>query len=248
MNCYGEFAEVYDRLMKRDLDYNQITDHIENLFDYYGVHPKLMADLACGTGNITIPLAQRGYEMIGVDASGEMLSIAQEKAAEAQTDILFLNQNMSRLDLYGTCGAFVSMIDGFNYMVLPQAVLETFRRIHDCFLDPGGLLIFDVSSDYKLREILGDHTFVYEQEDIFYTWENRYLPKYHLCSMYLNFFRQEPSGSYRRFTETHLQRGYTVRELTYLLKKAGFEQVDAYDGFSFDPAGEASERILIAAR
>ena len=188
-NCYADFAAYYDRLMQQDLNYAQWADYIENLFGHYGLNPDLVCDLACGTGNITIPLAQRGYDMIGLDRSAEMLAAAREKPGAEH--ILFLNQDMTRLDLYGTVDAFLSMIDGFNYILSPQALLHMLQRIKNCFLNPGGILIFDVSSEYKLSNTLGNNTYIYDTDDIFYTWENRYLRSKHLCDMELNFFIKE---------------------------------------------------------
>ena len=247
MNCYGDFAYIYDRLMKKDINYSRWTDYIENLFHYYDKSPALVGDIACGTGNITLSLSQRGYEMIGVDASGEMLSVAREKASDAGEDILFLQQNMASIDLYGTCGAFLCMIDGINYMVSPKKLLHFFQRLRTCFLDADGIFIFDISTRYKLQTILGSHTFIYNQEDIFYTWENQYHPNHHLCSMYLTFFSRQKNGLYRRFEEVHLQKAYTQKELTWALKQAGFSHVNCYHEQSFDAPRPDSERIVFAA-
>ena len=107
MSSYSDFAYIYDRLMRRDVNYEKIADYIENIFAMYNVDPELVCDLACGTGNVTIPLAKRGYNMTGVDASPDMLNIAREKAVGL--DVLFLNQKMENLDLYGTMGAFTCM-------------------------------------------------------------------------------------------------------------------------------------------
>ena len=107
MSSYSEFATYYDRLMNEDINYNHIADFIENIFIQHNISPELVCDLACGTGNITIPMAKRGYEMIAVDKSFQMLDEARKKAANENLDILFLNQNISKLDLFGTCDAFL---------------------------------------------------------------------------------------------------------------------------------------------
>lgn len=243
---YNEFAYIYDKLMKPDVDYNRIVDFIENIFIRYDKNPELIADLACGTGNITVPMAKRGYEMIGVDISEEMLSVAREKAAAENADILFLNQDISKLDLYGTCDAFLCMIDGLNYIIEPKKLEYLFKRIKTCFLNPGGVLIFDVSTPYKLENIIGNNTFVYDGEDVFYAWENKFIKKYNLSKMYLNFFSKEKSGSYKRFYEEHLQRGHSVKELTSALKKAGFTKIETFGGFDFEEANDFCQRIIFA--
>lgn len=247
MNSYTDFAFIYDRLMKQDIDYEQLADYIENLFSLYDCNPDLIAELACGTGNITLPLAMRGYDMIGIDLSQTMLSVARDKAEQAQTDILFLNQNMLNIDLYGTADAFLCMIDGINYILAPQSLLQMLSRIKNCFLNPGGLFICECSSAYKLSHTLNNHTFIHNERDIFYSWQNRYFPSKKLCDMYLNFFVRTKQG-YKRFEERHLQRAYTQKELTCLFQKAGFGSVDFYQTGTFHSPAPDAERLTLVAR
>ena len=144
------------------IDLSLIHIYIENLFIMYDINPDLVCDLACGTGNITIPLAKRGYDMTGVDISEDMLNIAREKAEGL--DILFLNQSMTDLDLFGTMGAFLCMIDGINYVLPPKSLLTLFTKIKTCFIDPDGLFIFDISTEYKLKNVIGSNTFVHSED------------------------------------------------------------------------------------
>ena len=245
MNSYTDFAYIYDSLMHKDIDYEKWADYIENLFIMYDVNPDLVCDLACGTGNITIPLAKRGYDMTGVDISEDMLNIAREKADGL--DILFLNQSMTDLDLFGTMGAFLCMIDGINYVLPPKSLLTLFTKIKTCFIDPDGLFIFDISTEYKLKNVIGSNTFVHSDKNIFYTWQNRFIEKRKLSDMFLTFFVKQ-GKKYSRFEERHLQRAYSVNELTLLLKKAGFKSVDTYDELSFDKPKKDSERIVFVCR
>ena len=244
MGAYEGMAAVYDELMRGDIDYERYCDFIEELFKERGRSPRLVADLACGTGNITIPLAKRGYDMTGVDGSAEMLMRAREKAEGL--DILFLEQRLSALDLFGTMDAFICAVDGFNYILAPKTLEDIFRRIRTCFLDPEGMLIFDVSTAYKLEHIIGNETFVHDEGDVFYVWENAYHKNGSLSDMLLTFFVRE-KGKWRRFDERHVQRGYTQAEICLLLKRAGFGKVAAYDGLSGRPAHEKSPRIVFAA-
>ncbi|MCX7714767.1 MAG: methyltransferase domain-containing protein [Clostridia bacterium] len=241
MSNYSSFAYVYDKLM--DIDYNCWVDYIENLFSHYDKSPNLVVDLACGTGNFTVPLAERGYEMIGVDRSADMLSVAQEKAKRKKLDVLFLNQSLAKLDLYGSADAFLCMIDGVNYMLSPMALYHLFCKIKNCFLEPGGMFIFDISTRYKLSEIIGNNTFIHSGRDIFYAWENIYHADKHISDMYLTFF-EKMGKNYRRFEERHLQRAYSEKELVRLLKKAGFSSVDVYDELSFLSPKTDSQRIV----
>ena len=217
MNSYTDFAYIYDSLMHKDIDYEKWADYIENLFIMYDVNPDLVCDLACGTGNITIPLAKRGYDMTG------------------------------DLDLFGTMGAFLCMIDGINYVLPPKSLLTLFTKIKTCFIDPDGLFIFDISTEYKLKNVIGSNTFVHSDKNIFYTWQNRFIEKRKLSDMFLTFFVKQ-GKKYSRFEERHLQRAYSVNELTLLLKKAGFKTVDTYDELSFDKPKKDSERIVFVCR
>lgn len=183
MNSYSDFAYVYDTLMHRDIDYEKWADYIENIFILNDVNPDLVCDLACGTGNMTIPLAKRGYDMTGVDISEDMLNIARNKSENL--NILYLNQSLENLDLYGTMGAFICMIDGLNYILPPKSLLKLFTKIKTCFLDDGGIFIFDISTEYKFKNVIGTNTFIHSDKNIFYSWQNRFIEKnvYVICSL-----------------------------------------------------------------
>lgn len=245
MKSYNDFAYVYDKLMHTDIDYKKLCDYIENIFSYYDVSPDLVCDLACGTGNVTIPLAKRGYNMTGVDLSEDMLNIARNKSEGL--DILFLNQNITSLDLYGTMDAFTCMIDGLNYIISPKALFNMFRKIKTCFLNENGIFIFDISSRYKLKNIISNNTFIHNAEDVFYSWQNRYIESKNLSDMYLNFFIKE-KGKYMRFEERHLQRAYSEDELIKIIKTSGFKSVDTFGEMSFDKPLQNSERIVFVCR
>ena len=127
---YNDFAQVYDSL--QDADYEAFVDYYEKIFEEYGVKPKLVLDLGCGTGNITIPMAKRGYDMIGLDLSCEMLNIARDKAKAEGLDVLFLNQDMCEMELYGTVDAVVDLQEkqvtvsgNADVALLKQVIIDT---------------------------------------------------------------------------------------------------------------------------
>lgn len=245
MSCYRDFAYVYDKLMRDDINYERWADYIENIFIENDVSPDLVCDLACGTGGMTTALAKRGYDMTGVDISEDMLNAARKKSSGL--DILYLNQSVTRLDLYGTMGAILCMIDGFNYVLSPKLLEHTFSRIKKCFLDKDGLLIFDISTRYKLEKVIGNNTFIHSDKDIFYSWRNRYLKEKNISDMMLDFFVKN-GKYYERFEERHVQKAYTEEELVYMLKKAGFMQINTYNELTFDAPSEKSERIVFVCR
>ncbi len=245
MKSYAEFAHIYDSLMHADVNYEHWADYIENIFDMYNINPSLVCDLACGTGNITIPMAKRGYDMTGVDISEDMLNIAREKSSGL--NILYLNQSLTKLDLYGSMGAFLCMIDGFNYVLSPKLLEYTFKRLKNCFMDPDALLIFDISTRHKLKNVIGNNTFIHSARDIFYSWQNRYINNKNISDMMLTFFTRGKHG-YDRFEERHLQRAYSEDEIKYLLKKAGFKEINTYNELTFEKPKKESERIVFVAR
>ena len=185
--------------------------------------------------------------MIGVDRSFDMLSIAREKAQDFGLDAMFLQQDLKNLDLYGSCDAFLCMIDGFNYILNPNSLYKIAKRIKTCFLEPDGIFIFDLSSQYKLGNFIGNNTFVHDGDDIFYAWENKYYEKTKMCEMYLNFFVKSGKG-YQRFGERHLQHAYSEDEIKKIFLSAGFSQVDSYSPLTFDAPKPDDMRIVYVAR
>ncbi len=240
---YTAFANIYDRMIAEDVDYGKICDFIENIFAERDIAPVLIADIACGTGGVTLPLAARGYDMIGIDRSGEMLDIARKK--DKNNNILFINQPIERLDLFGTVGAALCMTDGFNYILSDKQLISALTRLRTCFLDKGGVLIFDIRSDYCLKTEHADKTFVYDADDIFYVWENKYFPKKHLSEMTVNFFKKAEKD-YRRICEHQLQRGRSEGVMRKILEKSGFVNISCWEDTSFTPSKENSRRLWFA--
>ncbi len=240
-SSYGDFASVYDALVK-DVDYKRMIETYQRIFKQTDLRPELVLDLGCGTGNITLPMARLGYDMIGVDASVEMLNVARQRAAAENLDILFLNQEMQSFELYGTVDAVISALDSMNYVT--ERMDEVFRLVNN-YLNPGGLFLFDINTIYKLKHIIGEHTYVYDDENVFYTWQSDYEAG--LCDFYLTFFVKDGSN-YRRFDEVHTERAYSEEEIERLLQKYGFLIVEKSDGDTGAEVTAKSQRIFYAAR
>lgn len=238
---YNDFAAVYDRL--QDTDYEAFVDYYEKIFDKYGKKPQLVLDLGCGTGNITIPMAKRGYDMIGLDLSCEMLNIARNKAKDKDLDILFLNQDMCEMELYGTVDAIVCALDGINYLTDPEDAGQLFKLVEN-YLNPGGIMIFDLNTEYKLKEVLGRNTYVYEDEEIYYVWQSEYSEDTKICEFDLNFFCLQPDGSYARFDEFQEERAYSADEISKLVEAAGLELSGVYKAFDFATLCDTDERAF----
>lgn len=207
----------------------------------------LVLDLGCGTGTITELLYEKGYDMIGVDSSEEMLQIAMDKKFETQSDILYLCQDMRELDLYSTVGTVVSVCDSLNYLLMDEDVIETFRLVNN-YLFPGGIFIFDFNTIYKYEEVIGDTTIAENREDCSFIWENFYSCEDHINEYDVTVFERQEDDLYRKFTETHYQRGYSLDEMKAFLEKAGLIFVTALDEKTHEAPTEISERIYVIAR
>ena len=236
---YQEFAEVYDHLMK-DVDYQTWVEYIEKLFTYYHIKPESIIDLACGTGNITIPLASK-YNMTGIDISQDMLSIAEQKARVQGIKINWLCQNMEELKGFKNQNAIICACDGLNYILKDGQLKNVFKNVYDS-LDKGGFFAFDLNSKYKIEEILNGKTFAYSGEEVSYIWENYYNKKTEIINFELSFFIKG-NGNYKRFNESHWQRAYSIDIIIKKLKNAGFRLVDYFSAFTLEKPDFSSERI-----
>ncbi|MBM7615919.1 class I SAM-dependent DNA methyltransferase [Alkaliphilus hydrothermalis] len=245
MELYNDFAYVYDRLME-DVDYQRWVEYIEEIFRRQQVSPKKILELACGTGNITIPLADKGHEVMAIDLSQDMLMVAKDKALSKGKEILFIQQDMTELQLEGEFDTVLCMCDGINYIIGETQLLDLFKKIKNHLVE-GGLFIFDISSYYKLQNTLGNHTFGENQGDLCYLWENYFDEEEDILEMNLTFFIQE-KNLYKKFEEFHQQRAYTAEELLGLLKEVGFNAINYYNEFTFEEVQENSQRIFFVCR
>ena len=239
---YDKFSTVYDKFI--GIDYEAWVEYIEKLWVKFGLKPTLVLDLACGTGNITIPLARKGYDMIGIDNSTEMLLEARNKSSE---NILFISQDMREFELYGTVDACVCMVDSINYILEDKEVSEVFKLVHN-YLNPDGLFIFDINSEYKFKYMLGDNSFCDSDHDCAIIWENYYDEHTMINEYFLNIFIQNESGFYERHEEVHHQRAYSKELIESLLKNAGFELLACYAALSFNVPHNKSEKIFFIAK
>lgn len=253
MEAYTSFAVVYDTFMD-NVPYEEWGEYLHGLLLEYGVEDGLVLDLGCGTGTMTEILASKGYDMTGVDFSEEMLDIAMQKRTKSGHDILYLMQDMREFELYGTVRAIVSICDSMNYLT-EDGDLEQVFRLANNYLDPGGLFIFDMNTEYKYREMLGDKTIAEERENCSFIWDNYYYEEEKINEYQLSLFVEDPVLSEktgqdicRKFQEMHYQRAYSLAEVKAALEVAGMEFIAAYDAFTRNPVHQESERMYIIAR
>lgn len=233
--------------MTRDINYAQWADYIEKIFAQNGLTPKLILDLGCGTGSMCIELSRRRYEMIGVDSSVDMLACAKQKAIDENMDILFLNQDISTFELYGTVDACLCLLDTLNYITENDKAMSLFKLVHN-YLNPGGLFIFDINTYYKFEHVLADNVYYSIDDDIAYIWQNEFDKSKNLCRFDLTFFVSNEEGLYERYDEVHTERAYTHEEISGFINMSGLTMVSCYDGLSFSKPVNTSERVFYVCR
>ena len=248
MEAYTSFAAVYDTFMY-NVPYEEWADYLWKLLREYGIADGLVLELGCGTGSMTELLASKGYDMIGVDNSEDMLELAMEKRIESGHDILYLLQNMQEFELYGTVRAVVSVCDSVNYVTDEEELTEVFRLVNN-YLDPQGVFIFDFNTEYKYQEILGEQVIAEEREECSFIWDNYYDEEQKINEYELTLFvqSQEDPELYRKYQEVHYQRAYTLERIRNLIEKAGLRYVTAYDAYTKDAPLYTSERICVVAQ
>jgi len=246
MEAYTSFARVYDTFMD-NVPYDEWADYIGDRLKEYGIEDGLVLDLGCGTGSITEKMAEKGYDMIGIDYSGEMLEIAMEKKEESGHDILYLMQDMREFELYGTVRAIISACDSVNYILDDEDLEEVFRLVNN-YLDPEGIFIFDFNTEYKYKEILGNQTIAEEREECSFIWDNFYDEEEEINEYQLTLFVQEEENLYRKYQEEHFQRAYTLELIKELIEASGLVFVTAYDAYTLKAPNSQSERICVVAK
>lgn len=249
MEAYTDFASVYDELMD-NTPYGQWCDNIVKVLGEYGINDGLVLDLGCGTGSLTQLLAAKGYDMIGVDYSEEMLNIACQKREKSGCDILYLNQDMREFELYGTVRAIVSICDSINYLLEDEDVVTCFKLVNN-YLDPKGIFFFDFNTNYKYETIIGDRVIAETRDDCSFIWENFYDPEEMMNEYDLTVFvrgNEEEPDTFRRFQETHFQRGYTLEEMRRFIEEAGLVFLKAYDADTLEEVTPQSQRIYCVAQ
>ncbi len=242
---YSAIAECYDALNSH-IDYSSWASFLHSEIRAGGVSDgSLVLDLACGTGNITLPLAALGYDMIGIDLSESMLNVARSK--RGGQDILWLCQDMRSFELYGTVGAVVCCLDSINYLTSKKDLAKCFSLVHN-YLDPDGIFIFDINTPYKFEKVYGENHYILEDDGIYCGWQNYYSKKSGRCDFALSVFYEKGDGSYERFDEIQTERCWSMRTVKNLLASSGFNIIKTVSGFDCRPLSDTDERAYFVCR
>lgn len=245
MEAYTGFAQVYDAFMD-NVPYEEWCDYICGILKEYGIEDGLVLDLGCGTGRMTRLLRQSGYDMIGVDLSGEMLEIARE-AEEDDTSILYLQQDMREFELYGTVQAVICVCDSLNYILEPKELQQVFTLVNN-YLDPGGVFICDMNTLYKYRCVLGDSVICETREEECFIWENYFDEESRINEYAVNFFVRQENGLYERIEEFHYQKAYETDQVKELLRASGLQLLAVYGENTKEEPEPECERVYFVAR
>lgn len=272
---YSAFAYVYDELMD-NVPYDAWAEYLTGLLKENGVSKGIVCELGCGTGQMTRRLAAAGYDMIGIDLSEEMLDVAREQEygtgyegseesdfsgeteelpeEYSEPSILYLQQDMRSFELYGTVSAVVSICDSMNYITSEEDLLQVFRLVNN-YLEKDGVFIFDMNTEYKYKELMGDTTIAENREDVSFIWENLYDEEQKLNEYSLTIFakaeqEEEDEGAplYEKYEEVHLQKAYSLETVKRLLAEAGLQFAAAYDVLTKEAPGPQCERMYIVAK
>lgn len=242
----GYFARYYDAL-SADVDYRGHGALLKSLTERHGGRFRLVLDLACGTGSLAVELSRLGADVIGVDGSQEMLAQAAAKSAGATPPILYLCQEMEKLDLFGTVDAAFCAMDSLNHLPGREALRRVFRRVR-LFVEPGGLFIFDMNTPFKHKFILANNTFVRETEELYCVWQNTFFEKNCCVRIDLDIFAREQDGRYKRGQESFREYAYPTATVCALLEEEGFQLLELRGDYVDAPPGPEEQRVIYIAR
>ena len=244
MDAYHELAKSYDRLTN-DVDYRATVEFYMQILEREGLKPRTAVDLACGTGSVTAILAEQGMDILGVDMSEEMLTVAMEKVMDMERPPRFICQKLQELHLPRGVDMAVCALDSLDYVTDPADCKEAIRRVYKV-LNPGGIFIFDVNTPEKLRAMDGQ-VFLDEDDDVYCIWRGEFDEETNICSYGMDLFQREGNAWYRSFEE-HREYAYSQEQLMQYLKDAGFTHIGVYADRLFEAPRAGEQRIYFKAR
>lgn len=248
MSGYHSFSYFYDKLTS-NISYKQRAEYFDKLIKKHNGNKNILLDLACGTGSLSEEFSRMGYDVIGVDASEEMLNEAFDKKFDSGLNIQYLCQDMTKLDMFGTIDVTICALDSINHLNSVNDIQATFDKVF-LFCEPNGLFIFDVNMPYKHKYVLADNTFIYDLDDVFCVWQNSYNPQNdnYRVDITLDIFGKDENGLYQRYYDELSEIALEQSAIEAMLVSAGFLVEAVYDFDTFNPPLENSEKLVFVAR
>ena len=244
MSAYTSLAAAYDGLTT-DVDYAAILDFLEAILHQAGKQPETVLDLACGTGSMSLLLAERGCRVLGADISEEMLTEAAAKAAKlTENPPYFICQPMQRLRLPAPVDAVFCLLDSLNYLTNPEDCRQTFSRVFRALKDDG-VFLFDINTPRKLRALDGQ-VILDENDDSYCVWRAEFDERENCCYYGIDLFRKH-GALWERSFEQHCEYAYDPLVLRQWLLETGFARVECYADRRMEAPSDAEQRIYFAA-
>ena len=244
MDAYNALAASYDRLTE-DVDYTAVLAFYRTLLSREGLRPRAAVDLACGTGSVSVLLAEMGLQVTGVDMSPEMLCMAEQKAQGLANRPVFVCQKLQKLHLPRGVDLAVCALDSLDYITDPADCQEAIKRVYKA-LNPGGCFIFDVNTPEKLRAMDGQ-IFLDEDDDVYCVWRGEFDEQTNICTYGMDLF-QRSGNIWHRSWEEHREYAYSRQQLTEYLKQAGFTNIEVFADWQLCQPQPGEQRIYFKAR
>lgn len=244
MNQYSTFSLIYDKLMD-DKDYDLWVNNLIKIFNQYKFKPKKIFELGCGTGSITRRLYNKGYNIIGSDISTEMLDIAQQKSFENNLRIKYLQQDMTNLTYNKKVDCVISICDGLNYIIKKEKLIETFSNVYN-ILNDKGMFIFDISTIYKLKNVINNKTYSENFDNFTYIWDNEFNSEKNILNFQLTVFIKE-NNHFERYIENHTQKGHKINMIKEILDPY-FKILDILNTNNLEKSKKDDKRVLFVLR
>ena len=244
MSFYDNFAEFYDNIVA-GFDYSKVAEYYDGLIRQNGVSGGILLDLACGTGTLSTLMARKGWDVIGVDSSPEMLSIAAQRNDSSEPDkISYICQDMTELDLYGTVDAAVCCFDSLNHILEESDLRRVFEKV-SLFMNHGGVFVFDINTIFCHETIFADNIFTTDADDggVFCA-RQHFKEKNNVTVIALSIFARQENGLYERHNATNAERAYALGPVKSLCEQSGFEIVGCYDFLTLNQADENNQRVV----
>lgn len=246
MQHYTHLAELYDQF-STDKTHLEWSDYIFNLLKKYNVDTGAnIIDICCGTGGITNELYKKGYRIIGLDSSSDMLEIAAKRFSDYGSKIQLICQDIRDIKLHKKQNAVVCINDGINYILKKEDLDLVFANIFD-ILHENGIFLFDISSQKKLSS-MHLQSYFEENEDSAYIWYNKYDESNKILTMDISLYSQIEKNIYKKLNEIHVQKAYSITEILKSLEATGFHNLNCYDCFTYDKPNLNSDRIQFIAK